>query len=253
MQLPATLAHRFTRPLMRFAGFAALLLLLPAVTLAQQSPEPTQPAFEPRPGERTDLYIGRAFTFSQANSDSIPIAATTGSVTIHFSYNFLVNKLLSFRVQPGVSFYRLTFESNESKILLSPADSGYTDKLRIIYAELPIAVGFALRRDEINRVETLLEVGASFGYQVQNALKIRRRLDNGQVEVSKIENFENDDVNPFQVKLFTRLTYKIVGIYATYRVTDLFRDGSTFTRTDNGQPEPWPTAPRFEIGLSVNI
>ena len=197
-----------------------------------------------RPTEKFDLVWNKGFLVTTNMPDSIPLkTVTSGTNFIGVSLNYQLAKRFMCYIQPGFSFFKMNFDQTRAKTYPTPADSQSTEKILVDYFEMPIGVALVLQRDEERgRNLALWEIGGSFGYLIGSSYKTVRSA-NGRRIKSKINAIP--DLEPFRIGVYSKLTYRFVGIWAYYRLNEVFKQISypDGTRT--------PKISRFEIGFSV--
>ena len=200
--------------------------------------------------DRFDLVFNRGFLFNSGMPDSVPInPATSGTTFIGLSFNLLFNKKFAIHFQPGVAFFKINYLQKNNKTFPSSGDTLYAyERQRMYYVEMPVGFRWNFLRDTTKgRIQSFVEVGASFGYLIGSSYKVR--LDyQGQTAILKIPDIPN--VNTIRAGIFTKLNYRYFGFWAFYRLTDVFVKSATYT-TPNGGQGKYPTISPIELGISV--
>lgn len=197
-----------------------------------------------RPTEKFDLLLNWGFLLSGNMPDTVPVrTSASGTRFVGLSFNYLLSEKVIFKLQPGFSFFKVTFDQKSSKTFPSDADSANREKLRAEYFEVGAAFAYVIQADTAKgKIVSSFEAGAVGGRLIGSSYKLTRTED-GQTVKIKIPGV--DDINPWRAGLFAKLTYRFVGIWAFYRLTPLFRD---LPPRDGFR---YPSFPAWELGFSV--
>jgi len=197
-----------------------------------------------RPTEKFDIILNYGFMLSVNQPDSVPIR-TSGSGTrfVGISLNYLVAPNFALKVQPGFSFFKISFDQNSKKTFPSPSDSANQEKLRAEYFEVPLALTYIIQTDTVKgKFVSFVEAGFSAGYKIGSSYKLSRIEDGQQVKV-KLPGI--DGLETWRLGVFAKLTYRFVGLWAYYRLTPLFTESEQAGGFRYPQFSPW------EIGFSI--
>ena len=194
--------------------------------------------------ERFDLQLNWGFLIAQQMPDSVPVrTSSSGSRVVGLSFNYLVTDRWMIKVQPGCSFFKITFEQSRQKTFPSPADSANKEKLRTEFLDLALGVAYVLQADTAKgKFISVLEAGISGARLLGSSYKLTR-IENGQTAKLKLPGIP--DINPWRAGAYLRLSYRFVGLWAFYRFTPVFRI------SQSAEGFMYPSFPRWELGFSV--
>lgn len=203
-----------------------------------------------RAGEKFDFYFNRGFLASPSGVDSVPYAFTSGTVNLGMSFNLVLNRKITLKLQPGVAWFRMNFDQTQGKRFPSDSANTYSmERMRSTYVELPVTVAYTWLRNENDRLIAYVEAGASVGYLIETMYKFRQPTGQpGQEFTGKIEGIPN--YAQWRYGLHARIVYKFLGFTVFYRLSDVFQKNATYGR-DVSLPgtRAYPQIGRFEIGL----
>jgi len=240
-----------------------MLALLPFWASAQDSDDelpPTiarrdtiKPAWTVRQGEKFDLVFNTGYLLTATTMpDSAPTNLLSGTTFVGLSFNYVLNKTWALKAQPGVAFYKLNFSSNRAKTFPTSDTSLSREKLRAFYIEVPIGVMAALSRDQDGRLQTWAELGATFGFRFNSSLKTSSTDANGNTYKLRLDGIKG--FAPFRAGLYGKLGYKLIAVWAFYRLTDVFEPGAGYDAVQGVRragTAKFPEPPRFELGISI--
>lgn len=235
-------------------GCGLCLWLLAVAGLAQVPGEVVIPPLPPEqwvptPADRFDLVFNRTFIAGDA-SEGFELSTTSGTTFVGTGFSFHFNKRYSIRAQPGMAFLKFNLRDNDSSQVQLLSEAGIeTFRLRVFYAELPVAFAISFRSDSAagEKVQSLLEVGATIGYRVSSSIKYEQTLDDGLVSKVLINNVYTNELEPLRYGAFVRFSYRFFGLMVYYRFSDIFKDSAS---TD--VVSTFPTFAPLEIGLSIH-
>jgi hypothetical protein len=211
-----------------------------------------------RPTEKFDIIFDWGFLLSElhpnpAPNDSAPVrSAGSGSRSFGISFNYTIGNRLIAKIQPSINLMRITLDQTERKnFIVRQRDSLTTERIRAEYVELPICISLPLKVDSSRfKVISFIDVGFGVGYRLGSSYKyISNRPENRfRLVVPTIE-----DLNPWRTYVCVKLAYRFVGIWATYRLSPVFRSARRFNYSDTETPDlrPYPKFPPFELGFSI--
>jgi len=193
-------------------------------------------------------------------------SAASGTYYIGLSYNLLffkkdsLNKKtnfahrFSFRFQPGISFFKLVYNSDTQPFPTIPDPSTSkigleSQKQRLTYLELPIGMGFVIGRDDKQHVTSFVELGTSISFRIDATHKLYFKRDGNEI-ITKFDNADN--INRWRFGLYAKYCYRWFGLFAYYRLNDLYKPNNYYLN-HNQQLTPFPTIPPLEVGLCVQL
>ena len=197
-----------------------------------------------KPTERFDIQLNWGFLLAQSMPDTVPVrTSSSGSRVVSLSLNYLITDRLLIKIQPGFSFYKITFEQSVLKTFPSQADSANKEKLRSEYIDLGFGLAYVLQADASKgKLVSMLEVGVTGGHLLGSSYKLTRNED-GQIVKLKIPGVP--DLNPWRTGAYARLSYKFVGIWGFYHLAPVFR------AEESSDGIRYPRFARWELGFSI--
>jgi hypothetical protein len=202
---------------------------------------------EVRPTEKFDIIFNKGFEIFTPNIDtgggqfeSLPINNIgSGTNFIGLSFNWILARRWALKIQPGIAFYNIAFNKNFN--IAETQEFIKEDIMRIKfssqYLEVPIGLGYALYRDNKKKLISYMELGASLGIKVGSGINIAfskiNNISQPEIRVGGIP-----EINLFRAGAYTKLVYRIFGIWAFYKFTDYFQESrGGFKLPDLGQLE----------------
>jgi hypothetical protein len=206
---------------------------------------------EVRPTEKFDIIFNKGFEIfaptidtggGQAENLSINNIGS-GTNFIGLSFNWILTKSLALKIQPGITFYNISF--NKSFNIAETQEFIKEDVLRIKfssqYLEMPIGLGYALYRDNKKKLVSYMELGASLGIKVGSGINIAfSKLNN--ISQPEISVGGIPEINLFRAGVYTKVVYRMFGIWAFYKFTDYFQESRGGFKL--------PNLGRLELGFS---
>lgn len=180
--------------------------------------------------------------------DSIPLFTIgSGSTTLGAGYNFNVSPKFAIHLQPGVTYYKLSYRQLAAKNFPTRIDTFQTEKHRMTYAEFPIGLIYTFKRNEKKERQFFAELGGFAGIQFKSLYKITytETFTDGNIHnmTQKIQFIPN--ANPIRYGLYGRVGKGLLSVYGSYRLSNVFL-------TQIGQISyPITNIPRLEIGFSM--
>lgn len=246
--------------------------MLPDFGMAQTSTDPNNTALKapkekiPITGnEKFDLMISQTFLIPTGVSsrDSFPWdASRSGGLSIGASFNFPLGKIFAFKIEPRMTWHKLSFKNNAVKSFPTDTNLYVIEKFRGFFLEMPIGFRINLVRNQDEKVKLFTEFGGIVGYNTGGTYKRRvEDTDGRNLWTEKYSNF--DQHNPFRYGPYFRLSTNWIGIHAFYRVSDLFQSGAVFFdplgtgkfEDNNGTNYsfPYPKITPLEIGVFLML
>lgn len=204
-------------------------------------------------GERLEVVLRRTFLVetgqnAAAVTDTFPIDGTrsgTYSLGLTAVMPFAGGRLQG-RVGGLVSFTRLVFRQSEGKTFPTPRDSLSNEKLRLGFLDIPLSLGIVLGRDdETRKALYVLELGVLTGIYLGGTYKVSTDIGGRR---GKFKFPSTDPVTPLRLAPFARISYSFLGVYAQYRATPFFVEGSA-----NEAGQLYPPVRNWEFGVSVQF
>jgi hypothetical protein len=208
--------------------------------------------------QRFDFIFNKGFLVTGATPDSATISsAGSGTYFLGCSFNFLLNRYLSLRLEPGISIFKLVYVTAADQRFppipdpMLSRDQIKESKFRFTYAETAAGVGLNINRDLKERVTTYAELGFSAGVLLDGIHKIVADRPSAKSIVLKFQ----EDANPatFRFGLYGKILYRWVGLWAFYRLTNLFKQNATYLIENDGGIGKFPKIPAFELGICIQL
>lgn len=204
------------------------------------------------PVQRSGIFnfiFSRSYIINANFREDVPlVAAESGTSSIGFSFNRVLNKNLGIHFQPVLKTLRLSFKNLSNRTFPNDPDTTLaSQKYRIYYLASDLGFRYNVKKDEKNRPVTFIEVGISWGINVGNSEKKIRLF---QDEKIKIKNSNIQNLNFFYSGSYIKLNYRWLGLYFNYRFTPIFKK-DTFYRFDLNDFRKYPDFPNFEAGFCL--
>ncbi len=246
--------------------YILLLLLLGTVASTTQAQErgrivgdtATQWRAKVHPLDRFDLILMRGFLMTGNSPDSVPIrGGFSGSNYVGGSYNFPLFrdrkqedffKAFWLRAGLGFEFFSLNYSQDDGKTFPSAADTLNSERQRFDYIMLNLGFAYTLIKDrETDRVTSFFEIGTSGGINIGSRYKVRREFGDREARI-RFNGVPN--TNLWRAALYSRVTYKFLGLWVQYSLTEVFDQDARYIN-QAGIPSEYPELPHLEFGLNV--
>ncbi|MCS6903940.1 MAG: hypothetical protein RML72_12290 [Bacteroidia bacterium] len=204
-----------------------------------------------RPTEKFDILFNKGFeifspvldTGNKQYQSLLINNISSGTNFIGLSFNWILTPKIAIKVQPGFSFYSIIF--NQKFNILETQEFIKEDILRIRfncqYFEVPIGLNYIVIRDNRKRLIFYTELGATLGVKTGSSLHIAfSKLNNVIQPELSIGNIP--EVNIWRGGFYTKIIYRILGIWAFYKFSDFFTESRNNYRL--------PQLGRLELGFT---
>jgi|GEM_PF-2489294 len=232
------------------------LICIPQIQAQDDPPEPVAPKKTSNIGQKRVLGIvfNRGFVMQGSKDASTPISGgRSGTSFLGFNYNVELGDRFGFRIQPGFSWVKYSYQQVDTKTFPSTLDTLDYEKHRLSFAEVPIGVYLNLTLSDDNKPQLFVEGGGFIGYMTGAILKTKGQIDVGELDQTIINKVrDTKDFERLRYGVYGKLGYKWIAIHFTYRLSDVFTEFATDVDGNNTTVRN-PTIPPMEIGVSFRI
>ena len=253
--------NRFYLPVLIFVLFIGLCNLAFGQGKENERKRGETGKIEVKRGEKFDFVFNRTAIIPINTPDSVAFDASRSSSSfLGISFNLPIGKTkaVALKVEPGVTWQRITYDgNNENKyfplLFRSPQDTTRKylwERHKGIFAETALGIRFNLYRNVDDKVKLFAEIGGSGGYMFASSYK-RRSISptNGKFVTEKFH--KERSLRPYRYGAYFRFGTNWGSIYTYYRFSDVYEDGPYRHPDLDFREVDHPNIGRLEIGFSL--